>query len=91
LDPSRLPPPISPENDYMESFLLSLHIRAQQLIFFILSIYVEPGCSAAMQILRQDPKFMQLLKETKDEFEKKYAFFIGKQGPSSMTQTFTVP
>jgi hypothetical protein len=66
LDPSRLPPPISPEEDYMESFLYFLHIRAQQLIFSILSNYVEPGYSAAMQILRHDPKFMQVLKETKN-------------------------
>jgi hypothetical protein len=79
LDPSRLPPPISPEEDYMESFLYFLLIRAQQLIFSILSNYVEPGYSAAMRILRHDPKFMQVLKETKNEFEKKYAFFIGKQ------------
>lgn len=77
LDPSRLPPPISPEEGYMESFLYFLHIRAQQLIFSILSNYVEPGYSAAMQILRHDPKFMQVLKETKNEFDKKYAFFIG--------------
>jgi hypothetical protein len=85
LDPSRLPPPLSLEESSIESFLSFLNLRAQQLVFSILSGYVEPSYSAAMQILRHDPKFMQLLKETKDEFEKKYAFFIGKQGPSSAT------
>jgi hypothetical protein len=90
LDPSRLPPTMSVGVLNMILFKIFLRMRAQQLIFSILSSYVEPGYSAAMQILRHDPKFMQTLKETKDEFEKKYAFFIGKQGPSSATQPLTV-
>ena len=42
----------------------------------IQSNYVEPGYSAAIQILRQDPKFVQVWKETKDQFDKNSAFFM---------------
>lgn len=58
-----------------------LHMRAQQLIFSMLSNYgPELGyLSASIRILSHDSVFMQGLKETKNEFEKRYAFFIGKQ------------
>lgn len=82
LDPSRLPPTISLEESHMKSFLLILHMRAQQLIFSILSNYVEPRYAASIPILSQDSKFMQALKETKSQFDKKCAFLIEKQNHS---------
>jgi hypothetical protein len=57
-------------------FRLFLTMRIQQLVFSILSSYVEADYSAAMQILRHDAKFLQVCKETKDQFDKNSAFFM---------------
>jgi len=53
-------------------------MRAQQLIFSMLSNYgPELGyLSASIRILSHDSNFMQALKETKNQFEKRYNFFI---------------
>jgi hypothetical protein len=71
----------SVEKTYMESFMIYLHMRVQQLIFSILSNYgPELGYkSAAIRILSHDSKFMQTLKETKNQFKKRYNFFMEKQ------------
>ncbi|MGC2681402.1 MAG: hypothetical protein WA323_05995, partial [Candidatus Nitrosopolaris sp.] len=82
LDPSRLPPPISAEESCMIRFHLFLTMRIGQLVYSIQSNYVEPGYSAAMQILLHDPKFMQVWKEAKDQFDKNSAFFMEKQNHS---------
>jgi len=74
LDPSRLPPTISSEELHITFFHLFLTMRVQQLIFSILSNNVEPGYSTSMQILSQDSKFVQALKETKNQFDKKCTF-----------------
>ena len=79
LDPSRLPPPISVEESCMTRFHSFLTMRIQQLVYSIQSNYVEPGYSAAMQILRHDARFMQVRKETQDQFDRINAFFTEKQ------------
>jgi hypothetical protein len=76
LDPSRLPPPISFGESHMEFFHFFITMRIRQLVLSIQSNYVEPGYSAAIQILRHDPKFVQVWKETKDQFDKNSAFFM---------------
>jgi hypothetical protein len=76
LDPSRLPPPMSFEESHMEFFHFFITMRIRQLVLSIQSNYVELGYSAAMQILRHDPKFVQVWKETKDQFDKNSAFFM---------------
>jgi hypothetical protein len=76
LDPSRMPPPMSFEESHMEFFHFFITMRIRQLALSIQSNYVEPGYSAAIQILRHDPKFVQVWKETKDQFDKNSAFFM---------------
>src|SRR5215469_12710895 len=82
LDPSRPPPPISVEESCMIRFHSFLTMRIQQLVFSIQSNYVEPSYSAAMQILRHDARFMQVRKETQDQFDRINAFFTEKQNQS---------
>jgi hypothetical protein len=71
----------SVEKTYMESFMISLHMRVQQLIFSILSNHgPELGYkSAAIRILSHDSKFMQALKETQDQSEKRYNLFVERK------------
>lgn len=67
-------PIISLEEIHMRIFQTSLHTRVQQLIFSLLSNYdPERGSiSAAIRILSQDKRFMKALRETKDQFDKRY-------------------
>jgi hypothetical protein len=51
--------PYTPLPCCMTSFLSFLTTRIHQLVLSIQSNYVDPGYSAAMQILRHDPKFVQ--------------------------------
>ena len=60
----------------MRIFQTVLHTRVQQLIFSLLSNYDPERGSifAAIRILSQDKRFMKALRETKDQFDKRYNF-----------------
>ncbi|MDP9289187.1 MAG: hypothetical protein M3P08_13455 [Thermoproteota archaeon] len=66
---------ISLEEIHMRIFQTSIHTYVQQLIFSLLSNYgPERGSiSAAIQFLYQDKRFMVALRETKDQFDKRYS------------------
>jgi hypothetical protein len=84
-------PPISLEEIHMRFFEGFLQMRVQQFIFSLLSNYgPERGSvSAAIRILSQDSKFMQALKEMKNQFEKRYTFFIEKRNSRLSTKRIT--
>jgi hypothetical protein len=58
------------EEFYVRIFQMSIHARIQELIFSLMSSYGV--ASAAIRILSQDPKFKQALKDTKNQFDKRY-------------------
>jgi hypothetical protein len=67
-------PIISLEEIHMRILQTSIRTRVQQLIFSLLSSYdPEHGSiSAAIRILSQDKRFMVALRDTKDQFDKRY-------------------
>jgi hypothetical protein len=60
---------------YLQTFSISLRIRVQELIFSTLSAYGTYFAAPALQILGRDEKFRRSLKDTKEEFNKRYKLF----------------
>lgn len=58
------------EEFHVRIFQMSIQARIQELIFSLISSYGV--ASAAIRILSQDPKFKQALKDTKNQFDKRY-------------------
>jgi hypothetical protein len=61
-------------------FLIFCQARVPELIYSMISDYGtrSPAPAPALKILGQDDMFMQALKKTRDDFEKRYQLILGK-------------
>ena len=64
-------------------FLIFCQARVPELIFSMISDYGTraPAPAPVLKILGQDDLFIQVLKKTKDNFDKRYQLILGKKMP----------
>jgi hypothetical protein len=71
-------PVMSLKQHYVFIFLIFCQARVPELIFSMISDYGTRSAAPALEILGQDDIFIQALKKTKDNFEKRYQLILGK-------------